>query len=116
MPTILAGLDIGLATLASGKIFEGVRTSKMLEMMAAGLPVVLAARGESARLLDEAQAGIAVPPDEPEDLSVEIRGLAGDPDRRTRMGQNGRRYVEQQFDNERIVSTMEDLLHAHLVD
>jgi glycosyltransferase involved in cell wall biosynthesis len=114
LPTILAGLDVGLATLAAGKIFEGVRTSKMLEIMAAGRPVVLAARGESARLFGEAQAGIVVPPDEPEGLSIAIRELLRDPERRAQLGENGRRYVEQHFDNERIVGAIENLLQARL--
>jgi glycosyltransferase involved in cell wall biosynthesis len=86
----------------------------MLEIMAAGRPVVLAARGESARLFGEAQAGIVVPPDEPEGLSIAIRELLRDPERRAQLGENGRRYVEQHFDNERIVGAIENLLQARL--
>ena len=114
IPLILAALDMGLVPLSSGKIFEGIRPSKMIEIMAAGRPVLLAGRGESARLVEEAEAGVVVPPEEPEELGAQIRELAFDPERRARMGENARRYAEIHFDGASIVGELEQLLQGHL--
>ena len=117
MPTILAGLDIGLATLASGKIFEGVRTSKMLEI--GWRPVCRSywRHGENPRACSTKHK-LGSPYLRMNRKTSPSRFADS---RATRIGapvwdRTAGVYVEQQFDNERIVSTMEDLLHAHLVD
>jgi glycosyltransferase involved in cell wall biosynthesis len=55
-----------------------------------------------------------VPPEDAQELEFAIRELAADPERRKAMGENGRRYVEREFDREKITAELEDFLHQHL--
>ena len=113
---IYAGVDAGLVTLAKGPVFEGVRPSKLFEIMAAGLPVVLAAAGEPARLVADAGCGVVVPPESPHELAEAIRRLSRDNGRHHSMGKKGRSYVATHFDRARIAGKLEDLLLSHIPD
>jgi glycosyltransferase involved in cell wall biosynthesis len=65
--------------------------------MACGKPVIYGGRGEGARLVKEAQAGIVVPPGDPVALAKAIRYLLNHPDEAERFGANGRKFVEDNF-------------------
>lgn len=68
---------------------------KILEYMAAGLPVVTTRQGDIPELLDE--AGVAVPPGDPDALTRAVVELLADPERRREMGQRGRERVIGSF-------------------
>ncbi|TDH57914.1 glycosyltransferase WbuB, partial [Dankookia rubra] len=82
---LLAGADIGLQCLAPVPAFaELTAPNKLMDYLAAGLPVVANLGGAAARLLagDGAPCGIATPPGDDAALSAAIAALAGDPARR----------------------------------
>jgi len=87
----------GLVALKDLPLFEGARPSKILTIMACGKPVIYGGRGEGARLVKEAQAGIVVPPGDPVALAKAIRYLLNHPDEAERFGANGRKFVEDNF-------------------
>jgi glycosyltransferase involved in cell wall biosynthesis len=78
-------------------IFDGALPTKLIEALAAGRPVVLSGRGESANLLERSAAGIVVPPEDPRALSQAIQSLSADPDLRAQFGRAGRRFADQHF-------------------
>jgi glycosyltransferase involved in cell wall biosynthesis len=51
-------------------------------------------RGEAARLVEEAKAGVVVPTDNPEALASAVLELARDPQLVFQYGRNGRHFVE----------------------
>ena len=104
IPEILAATDITLAPLAKDPLFRAFVPGKIFESMAARRPMVLAAEGEAARLVTEAQAGIAVAPEDPQAMADAIAMLADSPDLRHRMGESGNAYVQANFDR-RALST-----------
>ena len=65
----------------------------MIDFMAVGKPVVLAAAGEAARLLEQAGAGVVVAPEDPDALAEAIRWLAAHPAGRQEMGERGRDFA-----------------------
>jgi colanic acid biosynthesis glycosyl transferase WcaI len=67
--------------------------SKLIDFMAAGKPILLSASGESVRLLEDAGAGIAVAPEDPDALAGAIRWLAGHPAEASEMGRRGREFA-----------------------
>jgi putative colanic acid biosynthesis glycosyltransferase WcaI len=67
--------------------------SKLIDFMAVGRPVVLAAAGEAARLVERSGAGVVVPPEDPEALAEAIRSLAGQPAEARAMGERGRAFA-----------------------
>lgn len=98
VPDYIQAADICLVPLRDEPVFETVIPSKMFEFMASSRPVVLSAKGQVRKILEEARAGIAVAPQRPEELASAIVELAKDKDRRQRLGENGRNYVRKHFD------------------
>jgi glycosyltransferase involved in cell wall biosynthesis len=94
---LYARSDAAVVLLRDLPIFRGALPTKLLEAMAAGRPLILAARGESADLVERAGAGIVVSPGDPEALAGAIRVLHGDPAARRRLGSAGRAYAETHF-------------------
>jgi len=97
VPSILEASDAALVHLKPRDIFTTVIPSKMLEAMAAGLPVILGVHGEAERILTEAKAGIIIEPDESDDLVSTVRRLRDNPEERRNFGVSGREYVIEHF-------------------
>ena len=66
--------------------------------MAAGRPILLAIDGDIRSVVEQAGAGIFVPPGDGHALARGVRELLADPARQAAMGQAGRNYVEQHYD------------------
>lgn len=97
IPSLYAEADAAVVMLRGLPIFEGALPTKLLEAMAAARPVVLAARGEAARLVEEEDCGIVVPPEDPVALAEALATLAADPSRAAALGAAGRRAAERRF-------------------
>jgi len=61
-------------------------------------PVVLGVEGEARQIVEAADAGIGIEPENAAELAAAVVALARDPERRSRMGYSGRAYVEAHFD------------------
>jgi hypothetical protein len=97
VPALYAAADAGVVLLRDLPIFEGALPTKLFEVMAASKPVVLAASGESARLVADAGAGIVVAPGDPVALADACRRLHAEPGLRRSLGVAGRRFVERRL-------------------
>jgi glycosyltransferase involved in cell wall biosynthesis len=98
MPAILAQAQALLLTLKDEPAMALTVPSKLQTYFAAGRPVIAAVGGEGARLVLEAQAGIACAPGDADALAAAIRKLHALPaDERQRMGAAGRRYHAEHF-------------------
>ena len=95
IPAIYAASFAGLATLCNKPLFEGARPSKLLTIMASGKPIIYSGTGEGARLVEEARAGLVVPPEDPVALAEAVKTLVKNPQLAEELGRNGRRYVEE---------------------
>ena len=95
LPDILVAADLGVHVLADVQLFRhGVSPNKVMDYMAAGLPVLTNSPGEVGDLVQDANSGVSC---EPRELA---RGLAtlidlGAADRR-KLGQSGLRFVQEQ--------------------
>ena len=97
VPYILRESDVALVHLKPREIFETVIPSKLLEAMAAGLPVILGVEGEAERILTDAQGGICIEPGNHAQLVEAARRLRENPDERVAFGDSGRNYVVEHF-------------------
>ncbi|MDB5095508.1 MAG: putative glycosyl transferase [Candidatus Eremiobacteraeota bacterium] len=79
--------------------------AKMFDAMVAGSPMVVSAGGEAQRLIERADAGIAVPPGDPQALAAGIRRILGDDSMRARFRANGPSFVRANYDR---AATMRD--------
>lgn len=98
MSHALAAADACIAILKPIPLYATVYPNKVFDYMAAGRPVILAIPGVIRELLEDAQAGIYTKPGDPAALAQAIAYMADHPEERTRMGENGRRYIENFFD------------------
>jgi glycosyltransferase involved in cell wall biosynthesis len=110
IPELYADSDVAVVTLRDRPIFHGALPTKMLEAMAAGRPLVLAARGEAAALVEASGAGIVVPPEDAGALAEALQALAANPELRGRLGAAGRRAVERDFGREAWLRRWHELL------
>jgi glycosyltransferase involved in cell wall biosynthesis len=96
---LLAGAQIGLQCLAPVPEFaEWTAPNKLMDYLAAGLPVVSNLPGRAARLLEQGPCGLAVPPGDTVALADALAALAADPLRRARLGAAAREQAERHWD------------------
>ncbi|MCL4870664.1 MAG: glycosyltransferase family 4 protein [Anaerolineae bacterium] len=94
---------LGVVPLANTPLMAGALPSKMFEVMASGLPVLLSApTGEASQLVTKAQAGMTVLPENPQAMAEAILHLANRPDICQQWGVNGREYVMTHYDRAKI--------------
>jgi glycosyltransferase involved in cell wall biosynthesis len=111
VPAIIAAADICLVPLRDVPLFSTFIPSKIFEYLGAGKAVIGAVRGEPASILRNAGCPV-VEPEDAEALAAEIRALAGDPERRRRMGETGRAFVTEHFDRRRLADRYRSLLES----
>lgn len=102
--------DVALVLLRDSPLFRHVLPSKMFEAMATERPIILGVKGESEGVLRDAQAGIAIAPEDAAALADAIVALADDPVRRGALGQAGRAFVTQKFNRDVLAGKMLDVL------
>ncbi len=92
---VLATGDIHVVPLKRGLARSSV-PSKTYSILAAARPVVASVDvgTEVARVVANAGAGLAVPPEDPDAFTQALRRLIDTPDEARRMGESGRRFVE----------------------
>jgi glycosyltransferase involved in cell wall biosynthesis len=113
MPEALAAADACLAILKPVPMYATVYPNKVFDYMAAGRPVILAIEGVIRQVVEQAGAGLPVPPGDATALASAIRQLAHDRQAGRAMGARGRQAIEERFDRAviagKLASLMEDL-------
>ena len=97
IPAWLASIDCLLVMLRDLPVFETVIPSKVFEFCAQQRPVVVAARGEIRRLVEEAKAGLAIDPEDAAQLTAAIQQVRRHPEEAAGRARAGREWVEQGF-------------------
>jgi colanic acid biosynthesis glycosyl transferase WcaI len=112
LPEMLAAADISLVTLHSSLGQLNV-PSKTYSIMASGRPVLASVPEDSeiARLIDEADCGVSVPPEDPQSLASAVKTLSKQPEVLERYGMNGRNYVVTHFDKSKVIGRYHELLN-----
>jgi glycosyltransferase involved in cell wall biosynthesis len=87
---LLAGFDLFVLPSRT----EGLSIA-LLEACATGLPVVATAVGGNSEIVEAAQAGLLVPPDDGPALRAAIDRMLGDADQRARCGASARAWVQE---------------------
>jgi len=109
----LAASDIGISWLPDDAWSRGKCGLKVLQYMAAGLPVVANSVGVQTELVRHGETGFLA--DTPEEWIEAIGMLAGDAELRRQMGRAGRQRVEDEYSVRRGASKLVALLEKLLV-
>jgi glycosyltransferase involved in cell wall biosynthesis len=106
----LAGCDIGISSNPDDEWSRGKCGLKVLQYMAAGLPVVATPVGVDAILVQHGVTGFHARTEA--EWVAAIRQLAGDPKLRLRMGAAGRERIEREFSVESGARRWSDVLNG----
>lgn len=106
MAALWAASDAALVLLKRTPTFDNVLPSKLIEAMSLGKPVILGVAGEARALLEAANAGIAIPPEDGAALADAVVRLAVDRQLAERAGAAGRAYALAHFDRRVLAGRM----------
>ena len=96
LPELLAAADVHVVALRRGLARSSV-PSKLYSILASARPVLASIDPDTevARVIDSSKSGVAVPPEDQAAFDAAILDLIDSPQRRSRMGDNGRAFVEE---------------------
>jgi colanic acid biosynthesis glycosyl transferase WcaI len=97
IPALLSAADAAVIPLRKLEIFKGALPSKMFDSWACERPVLLSVDGEARRVMETAQAGVFVEPEDPAALAQAILDLRQQPELGRQMGRRGRAFTEQHY-------------------
>lgn len=104
VPALIRASDVCLVPLKKQNIFRTVIPTKMLECMSCARPVILGVEGQAKEIVEGAQAGLCIEPENAEALAAAIRQLEADAGLRKRLGANGRRRILEQYSREQMAA------------
>jgi colanic acid biosynthesis glycosyl transferase WcaI len=117
VPKIYAAADVCLVPLKENIALDSV-PSKAYTIMASGRPIVASVdRGSDAwNLVEQAECGVCVEPEDPQALAQAIRRLYDNPDLRERLGRNGREHVVAHYTPKAVARRYDELLWSVVED
>lgn len=111
MPQILADIDIALVPLRKLELFDGAIPSKIFETLAMEKPIILAVNGEARNhFVEKAKAGFYVEPENSNEMAKSILYASNHREKLKQMGKNGRAYVINHFNREKIAKSFYEQL------
>ena len=93
IPSFILASDACLVLLKKTDVFKTVIPTKMLEFMSCSRPVILGVQGQAQHILENAGAGIAIEPENPDMLIDAIQRLYDNRSLAHSMGKKGRDYI-----------------------
>jgi glycosyltransferase involved in cell wall biosynthesis len=111
MPRFFTLSDALLVTLKKEPIFALTIPSKIQSYLACAKPIIAAIDGEGARIVDEAGAGITCPAEDSKALSrAVLKMYEMTQEKRDAMGRRGRKYFEDNFEREKLMDRLINLM------
>ncbi len=110
IPAYITASDACLVLLKKSELFKAVLPTKMLEFMSCARPVILGVDGHARKVMEQANGGIFVTPEDPAALAHAVMRLAADPALRESLGRNGRQHVLQYFSRQNTAKLYLDVL------
>jgi colanic acid biosynthesis glycosyl transferase WcaI len=110
IPAYICASDTCLVLLKRAELFKTVLPTKMLEFMSCARPVILGVDGHARKVMEQANAGIFITPEDPAALAEAVMRLAANPGLRESLGRNGRQHVFRYFSRQDTAKLYLDVL------
>lgn len=108
MPSFFNHADVLLVALKADPVFSLTIPGKVQSYLMSGIPILGVLDGEGARVIQEAQAGLASPSGDSQGIVAAVRQLTSmSPAELSHMGERGRLYAEKEFGKEMLMSQLE---------
>jgi glycosyltransferase involved in cell wall biosynthesis len=101
IPSVLASMDVAVLTSDSESL-----SNVILEAMAAALPVVAYGVGGNAELVSQ-ERGLLIPAGDEEAFAAAVLRLLASSKMRLQLGENGRKFTQENFSLERVLDRYE---------
>jgi len=112
MPDIIKSFNATIVPLKKIPLFLGAIPSKIFENLAMKVPVILGVEGEAKEIfIDKGKAGLAFEPENAQDLADKILAFYLNPDLLRNTAENGRKYVLEYFNRDKIAKDFRDYLY-----
>ena len=98
LSTFLAGTTVLAVPHPPGDYMDAAVPVKLLDAMAAGRPVVVTPRLETARIVGSCGSGVVSASDRVEDFAAALRDVLDNHDRAASMGERARRWATERYD------------------
>ncbi len=112
MPEIWDLSDASLVLLKKSDLFKTVIPSKIFESMAMRKPIVLGVEGEVKGIIEDAECGICIQPENAMQLAEALKQLADNSELHTSKGNSGRDFVEKFFDRKVLANRYAEIISA----
>lgn len=99
--TLTARAMAGMVVLYPMESYLNSLPIKMFEYMAAGIPVIASDFPLWQQIVADSECGLCVDPLKPAEIATAIKWIADHPDEARKMGENGRREVEEKYNWEK---------------
>ena len=114
MPLFFERADVMLVSLHDTTIFRLTLPAKFQAYMNSGKPILAVVNGEGQSVIEKAQCGLHSPAENPEVLAERLIQLSQtDKATLTEWGENGRRYCQQNFDLNKQMEQLINLMSNH---
>jgi glycosyltransferase involved in cell wall biosynthesis len=114
MPAIVSAIDVAVIPLKRLDLFKGAIPSKIFENLAMKKPILLGVEGEAKELfIDQGNCGLAFIPENADDLASKTIELFNNRITLKQLGENGYKYVEQNFTRDKIANEFWDFINQN---
>jgi colanic acid biosynthesis glycosyl transferase WcaI len=110
IPAFISASDACLVLLKKTDVFKTVIPTKMLEFMSCARPVIVAVDGQAKEIIEEANAGIPMEPENAAALEQAIVRLANDQALCATLGKNGRKYIVERLSRQQTAQKYAEVL------
>ena len=97
LPAHIGAANVAIYPLDDTLLNRAKCPAKLVELMAAGRPVVAESVGEAAGYIDHEETGMLVEPDDAEPFAAAVTGLLHDPDRARKLGTAAQHHVWSRY-------------------
>jgi glycosyltransferase involved in cell wall biosynthesis len=116
LPGHLARADVAVYPFDDTLINRAKCAMKLLELMAAGVPVVAEAVGQNAVTVEHGISGLLVPPGDENAFAMAVIRLLDDPDLREQLGHGAQRRIQEHFTWKHLAAQVERAYKRHSGD
>ena len=110
MPEYFASADALLVSLKKSKIFSSTIPGKLQSYLACGKPIIASLDGIGAKIVSDASCGFSSDAEDFQGLAQSIIAFSKLKDvDRLKLGENGRKYYENEFERKKLLSKLIDI-------
>jgi glycosyltransferase involved in cell wall biosynthesis len=114
IPAFISASDACVVLLKRTEVFKAVIPTKMLEFMSCARPVIVGVDGQARQIVEDAEAGLAIEPENSRALAEAVNALSADHELSRKLGHKGRDYILRNFSRDRTAQKYIDVLEAML--